>query len=185
MEQRDIDSYFNSTVLDPTKRALRKEVLPEIDEAFAGPGFWNAARSHDKSQAVTNTADRLSEQYAQLNWDALGRNQSIDEADANRRIGAVSPALAYGQIPAQEIKNNLDIAASKIGGLNQIFGIGSTEQTQGQMELEAEIQKFAEENQITDPDDLMIIMSLLGMNFSQSQSKGSSESFGINMNMQG
>ena len=56
----------------------------------------------------------------------------------------------------------------KVSGLSQIFGFGQAEQTQEQMELKDEIMRFAEENQITDPENLEILLTLLGMNFSRS-----------------
>ena len=82
--------------------------------------------------------------------------------------------MAYGQLPAQEIKNNLSIAAQQIGGLNELFGIGSAQQTQQQAELQAQILKFAEDNQLTDPENLSILMTLLGLNYQTSSAKSSS-----------
>jgi len=85
--------------------------------------------------------------------------------------------MQFGQVPAQEVQNNLQIAAQQLGGLNEIFGIGSAQQTQQQAELQSEIMKFAEENSITDPENLTILMQLLGLNFSSGSSKSSSSSW--------
>ena len=52
------------------------------------------------------------------------------------------------------------------------------EQTQAQAELEDEIMRFAEENALTDPENLSIILTLLGMSFSSSQSRATSTGIG-------
>ncbi len=175
----EIESYFTDTLYEPAMRNLREDVLPGVDESFSGPGFWGSARSHARQDAATDTRDLLAGQWADLNWNVQQQNQAIDEAKAGRTLTALPSAMAYGQVPAQEIKNNLQIAAQQLGGLGEIFGFGQTEQTQAQAELQDEIIRFAEENQITDPENLSIILSLLGMNFSQSSSSGSSQGPGM------
>lgn len=45
----------------------------------------------------------------------------------------------------------------------QQFGLGTVQQQQEQAEIAADMQKFAEQSQITDPTNLAILMSLLGM----------------------
>ncbi|GAG39716.1 unnamed protein product, partial [marine sediment metagenome] len=127
---------------------------------------FGSARSQELSKAHQDVGEHLSTQRAGLEWDVLGRNQSIEEAKAGRTLGTLPTAMAYGQVPAQEVKNNLEIAARKLGGLGTIFGFGQKEQTQAQMELQDEIIRFAQENQITDPENLEILLALLGMNFS-------------------
>lgn len=173
MGQPEIEQYFTETLYNPTMRNLREDTLPLIDESYAGPGFFGSARSHGRQEAIENTRDTLGQQWAGLNWDVTRRNQELDEAKAGRSLATLGPAMQYGQVPAQEIQNNLQIAASQIGGLNDIFGIGSAEQTQEQRELQAEIMKFAEENSITDQENLSIILALLGQNFSSSSSSSS------------
>lgn len=176
---QDVESYFKGTIYDPTMKALREDVLPGIEESHAGPGYFGAARSHELSKAHKDTADWLGTQRAGLGWDVLQRNQALAEGKAGRTLATLSPAMAYGQVPAQEVRNNLNIAAQKIGGLGQIFGIGQAEQTQNQMELQDEIMRFAQENQITDPENLEILLTLLGMNFSRSSSTGTSTGPGL------
>jgi len=179
MGTQDVQDYFKATMYDPTMTSLREDVLPGIDESFAGPGFFASGRSHARQEATTDTRDLLAQQSAQLQWDVFGQNQAIDEAKAGRTLAAVPQAMQFGQVPAQEVQNNLQIAAQQIGGLNELFGIGSAQQTQQQAELEAEIMRFAEENAITDPENLAVLMGLLGLNFSSGSSKGSSSSFNV------
>ena len=177
MGRPETEQYFTETLYNPAMRNLKEEILPGIDESYAGPGFFGSARSHGRQEASEGTRDLLAGQWADLNWGVQQQNQAIDEAKAGRTLGALGPAMAFGQVPAQEIQNNLQIASQQIGGLSQLFNFGSAEQTQGQKELEAEIMKFAEENQITDPDNLAIMLTLLGMSFTKSRAE--SESFGV------
>lgn len=166
--RQETADYFKGAVYDPTMKTLREDTIPGIQEAHAGPGFFGSARSQEISKAHKDTADWLGTQRAGLEWDVLQSNQALAEGKAGRSLATLAPAMAYGQVPAQEIRNNLEIAASKVGGLSQIFGFGQAEQTQEQMELQDEIMRFAEENQITDPENLEILLTLLGMNFSRS-----------------
>ncbi len=181
MNPQAVQDYFQSTIYNPTMTNLRDEVLPGINEDFSGPGFWNAARSQERTTARKDTAENLGTQWAGLNWAVQNQNQSLDEAKAGRTQAAIPQAIAYGNIPAQQIKDNLQIASQQIGGLNDIFGIGQKEQTQEQVVLESEILKFAEANQITDPENLQILMSLLGMSFSKSESSSSAWNANISL----
>lgn len=171
---QDVEDYFGRAIYDPTMKQFREDTIPGIAESFAGPGFFGSARSQEQSKAYQDVGEQLGTQRAGLEWDVLGRNQVLEEAKAGRTLGALPGAMAYGQVPHQEVMNNLQIAASQLGGLGQIFGFGQAEQSQAQMELQDEIMRFAEENQITDPENLAILLSLLGMNFSQSSSSSSS-----------
>lgn len=181
MDSGDVEDYFKGAIYDPTMQSLEEDVLPGIDEDFAGPGFWGSARSQEKVSARQGTADTLNAQRAGLEWDVLTRNQEIEESKAGRVQTAVGQGMQYSELPAQQIKNNLQIAASQLGNVGTVFGFGQAEQTQAQAELQAEIIKFAEENAITDPENLAIILALLGMNFSSSQSSSSGESWGAGM----
>lgn len=168
LEREDIEDYFKGAVYDPTMKTFREDVVPGIQEAHAGPGYFGSARSHELSEAHKDVADWLGTQRTGLEWDVLQSNQALAEGKATRSLATLAPAMAYGQVPAQEIRNNLNIAASKVSGLSQIFGFGQAEQTQAQAELQDEIMKFAEENQLTDPENLEILLTLLNMNFSRS-----------------
>lgn len=178
---QDVEDYFGKAIYDPTMKNLRKDVIPGIQEAHAGPGFFGSARSHEISDAYKDTADYLSTSRAGLEWDVLQSNRALAEGKADRSLATLSPAMAYGQIPAEEIRNNIEIAASKVSGLSQLFGFGQKEQTQAQMELQDEIMRFAEENQLTDPENLEILLALLNMNFSASRSTQSGPGLGYSM----
>lgn len=66
--------------------------------------------------------------------------------------------------------------ANKQGALQQL-GVGGAQQAQSQDVINAKIQKFAEENAITDPQNLHILMNLLGIGMSTTS--GSSTQGGL------
>lgn len=177
--RQETADYFQGTIYDPTMKTLREDTIPGIQEAHAGPGFFGSARSQEISKAHKDTADWLGTQRAGLEWDVFQSNQALAEGKATRSLATLSPAMAFGQVPAQEIRNNIEIAASKISGLSQLFGFGQAEQTQAQVELQDEIMRFAEENQITDPENLEILLTLLGMNFSRGSSSSTGPGLGF------
>ena len=179
--KQQVSDYFQGAIYDPTMKNLRQDVIPGIAESYAGPGFFGSGRSQEQSKAYTDTADYLNTQRSGLEWDAEMYNRGIAESKAGRTLAALPDARAYGQVPAQEIKNNLEIAAAKLGGLGTIFGFGQAEQTQAQANLQDDIMRFAQENQITDPENLEILLNLLSMNFSSSSTTQSGPGLGYSM----
>ena len=177
--QEQVDTYFQDVIADPRKKQFTEELSPFIDESFAGPGFFGAARSNAQVKAARDLEGDLATQYADLSFDVLQANQALDEADAARTQAAVGQGLAFGQQPAQETMNNLAIAAKQVEGLEDIFGFGEAQQTQEQAELSDTVARFMEENAITDPENMGIIMGLLGLNFSTSRGESRGSSFNI------
>jgi len=166
--QAQTDQYFNENIKNPTMKTLNQDLLPSVDEGYTGGNFFSTARGNARSKAIRDTSDSLLSQKAQLNWNTNQANQQLDEAKASRILAAIPQGLQYSEAPTQQALSNLQIAAGKISGLGQLLGIGSAEQTQQQQELTAAMAKWAEENQITNSDDLSIILSLLGMNYNRS-----------------
>jgi hypothetical protein len=199
----DTANYFKGAIYDPTMKSLAQDVNPATQEAFAGPGFYGAARSQALQKNATDTAANLNTARAGLEWDVTKQNQALAEAEAARRFTAqeaeagrrvssqdaaagrtqtaVNQGMAYSQLPAQQIKDNIAIAASKVEGLGKIFGIGQAEQTQEQAQLQSDIQKFAEDNQIFDPELLNIMFTLLNMQYSKSSSSSSGFNVGVTL----
>ena len=169
MTSQNVDDYFNQTLRDPTMTTLRKDTLPGVDESFAGPGFFGSARSNARVDTTQDTTEWLGEQRAGLNWDVLNQNNAIDEAKAGRTLSTLPAAMQYGNQPAQNAMNNLQIAASQVQGLGSLFGFGEAEQTQEQQVLTSAFQKFLEQNQITDPTTLNILMQLIGQSITTTQ----------------
>ena len=150
-------AYFSSAIQDPRMKQFTETELPGIQEAYAGPGYWGNARANEVGEAYGDVGDWLGSQRAQLAWDTLGQNQAIEEAQANRALGAMDGAIAVGQAPTQE-------ALAQLSGLGQTMQLADTERVQQQMEIDAAMQTFFEENQITDPQVMQAFAMLIGQN---------------------
>jgi hypothetical protein len=181
MSDEDVQSYFSEKYYQPAMTSLKRDVLPLVDESYAGPGYFGSARSHGRQEAITDVNERLATQWADLNWNVLQQNQQLEEAKAGRQLSTLQPAMAFSQLPTQNIQANLENAIRQVGGLEELFGLGEKQQSQEQAELEAAMMKFAEELQITSSDDLAIMLTLLGLNFSSSTTKGKSKSAQISI----
>lgn len=155
-------SYFGRAIQEPRMKQFREEEAPLIREEFAGPGYWGSARANELAEAGGDVGDWLGTQRAQLGWDVLGRNQELKEAQANRALGAMGPSLAVGQAPLAQ-------AQGALGGLSQTLAMASPEQQQQQAQINEAIGKWAEQQQITDPQNLQILMTLLGLNYTTEQ----------------
>lgn len=161
---QETEKYFQASIYDPTMQSLRQDVLPSVESSYAGGNFFGSGMSKAREKAIGDTTRELNTARSDLNWNVMQNNQAIEEAKAGRAQTAVNQGIQYSQQPAQQTMNNLQIAAAQVGGLNDLFGIGSETQTQEQKQIEADIAKFAEENQITDPTNLAILLSLIGAN---------------------
>lgn len=177
--QADADRFFKDTAYDPTMRMLKNDILPTVDEGYAGGNFFGSARGKARDKVSTDVANSLAGEKANLDFNVMRNNQQIDEASANRTLNTLPAAMQYGTQPAQQTLNNLRIAASQVQGMSDLFGLGSAEQTQQQREIEASMAKFAEDNQITDTENLSILLSLLNMNYSSSTSSQSGPGLGF------
>ena len=173
ISQQQTDEYFKGAIEDPRRRAFAENDLPAINEAFAGPGYWSGARAGEVTDKTRDLSDFLGTQRSQLNWDVGQANRGIEEAKAGRALSAIGPGLQYGQAPTQNDLANLQDRAG-------VFDLAGAPQRQQQAEINSAIQKFAEENRLTDPEDLQILMALLGMNFSS----GSGSSIGAGLGYQ-
>ena len=172
------EKYYRESIYDPTVRAFEEHTLPSIDESYAGGNFFGSARGKARQRAAENLGRYLGEARSGLEWDVLGRNQALQEARAGRAQQAVNQGMQYSMMPAQNTINNLRIAAGQVEGMANLFGIGQAEQTQEQREIEAAVAKFAEDNQLTDPTNLAILMSLIGQTMARSTGETRGAQFG-------
>lgn len=156
-------SYYQRAIEKPAMKRWSENIRPTIKESYAGPGYWSSARAKAEMEGAQDVGDWLGEQRGQLEWDVGTANRAIEEAKAGRALAGIQPAMAYGQLPTQE-------ARQKVGALGDIYGFGTAEQQQRQTEINAAIQKFAEENRITSQEDMDILMALLNMNFGRAGS---------------
>jgi len=148
-------AYFGSAIRDPRMKEFQQTELPGIQEAFAGPGYWGSARAGEVAEAYGDVGDWLGQQRAGLAWDTAARNQQIQEAQANRALGAIGPSMAVDQAP-------LTRSLGALGGMGATAQLAGGEQAQAQAMINADMQRFAEENQITDPQVLEALAMLIG-----------------------
>lgn len=158
------DAYFRNTIQNPAQYQFQTNTAPGIREEFAGPGYWGSARAGAVAKAGSEMQNWLGTQKAGLDWNTLMNNQQLQESQANRIAGAVPLATGLATLPSQAASQNL-------ANYQQGFGLGSAEQQQRQVELDTAMQKFAEQNRITNPEDLAVIMGLLGMNYTTGGTK--------------
>jgi len=92
--------------------------------------------------------------------------RATEEARASENLGT--------ELGRQKAELQWDtLQANKQGALQQ-YALGEAEQQYNQQQINASIQKFAEENQITDPTNLAILMNLLGISMSTRTATGTS-----------
>ncbi len=88
------DTTFRETVELPIWEQYEKEILPQIQKSFAGPGtFWGS----DRARAETGAADEIA-QYL-----AANRSQYIaqaEEAARARQINQMNQVLSFMGLPA-------------------------------------------------------------------------------------
>lgn len=160
-------AYYKSVFEQPALKGWGERIKPEIQEAYAGPGYWGGARAGAVVEGRQDVEDWLGEQRGGLEWDVSQANRAIEEAKAGRALSAIGPSMAYGQLPTQE-------AQARLAGRAGVFEFAGAGQAQKQAEINANIQKFVEENRITSAEDMQILLALLGMSYSTSTSTGES-----------
>jgi hypothetical protein len=140
----------------PAMKRWSEDIRPSIQEAYAGPGYWSSARAKAEMEGSQDVADWLGTKEGQFMWDVEQANRQIEEAKAGRALAGLQPALQYGYAPTQE-------AQQKLAGRAGAYELSSVEQRQRQNEINAAIQRFAEENRLTEPEDLEILLRLIGL----------------------
>jgi hypothetical protein len=162
LSDTDINQFIDRGIRDPAYAQFERD-KPLIDEAFAGPGFFGSGRSNAILDEARRVREGVNERSEAFRIGQLQRNQDIAEAKAGRTLSGLSEGRAFGSEPAKLAMQNLEIAASQVQGLKDLFGFGTAEQTQEQTELQGELAKWMDENEITDPENLSILLSLLGI----------------------
>lgn len=168
------EAYYKRVYEEPAQYNLKQNIIPATQEAYAGPNYWSGARAKAQTQATGDVYRQLGEQRGALDWATQLQNQQLAEQQANRQLSAVSPAMTYGVLPQEQL-------LSQMAGLQQGYGMAALPQQQEQAVIQAQMQKFAEENNITDPDDMAIIMGLLNLNFQYSKSRSFGEGLGYSI----
>lgn len=162
-----LDNYYRNAIEAPAMQQWSRNIKPQIEEAYAGPGFYGSAKSKAVTEGSRDLNEWLGTQRSQLAWDAEQANKQIQEAKAGRALSALQPGFQYLTAPQ-------DAASKSVQGLGQVASLAGITQQQAQAEINAAMQKFAEENRLTDPEDLQILMALVGQTMSKSRSSSES-----------
>lgn len=158
----DVNQFYQEAYEKPAWQDWQSQIQPTVREAFAGPGFWSTGRMNAEVESAQDVQDWLGEMRGGLNWQATQANKSLEEAAANRALSAVGAGMQYGQVPTQQ-------ALAQLQGRGEMYNLASMEQMQQQREIDAAIQKFIEENRLTDPENMAILEALMNMQFSYSK----------------
>ncbi|MBN2130305.1 MAG: hypothetical protein JW741_12455 [Sedimentisphaerales bacterium] len=170
--EQSINDLFKSAYEAPARKQWSEYTKPEIQESYSGPGYWGTARMNAVSKGAQDLGDTLSSQYGQLRYGAETANKALQEAAAGRALSAIPLAGDYISQPQQQ-------ALAGISGVQSLYGLSSAEQQQRQAEIASNMEKWAESQNITDPQVLQIMMELLGMQYTKSSSSGSQWSMGL------
>lgn len=163
---------FSETREAPRFRSFEQYEAPGYREEFAGPNYQSSARAEAVTRARENVGEELGEQRAGYLWDVEGVNRQIGQQNIQNQLSAAGQAGVFGQLPTQ-------VAGQRLAGLGGIAQMGGIAQQQKQAELNAQMAKFQESLSFMDPQDLEIMMRLLGQSFQTSQSSGSSSGAGL------
>lgn len=170
--EQAINDLFKSAYEAPARKQWTETTRPEIEEAYSGPGYWGTARMQAVAKGAQDLADTLSSQYGQLRYGAEEANKALEEAKAGRALSAIPLAGEYISQPQQQ-------ALAGLQGVQSMYGLASAEQQQRQAEIASEMEKWAESQQITDPQVLNVMLQLLGMRYSKSKRSSSSMNLGL------
>lgn len=170
--EQAVNQLFKSAYETPAMKTWSEVTRPEIQEAYSGPGYWSTARMNAVSKGAQDLGDTLASQYGQLRWGAEESNKALQEAKAGRALSAIPLAGEYISQPQSQ-------ALAGIQGVQSLYGVASAEQQQQQAEIAADMERWMESQQITDPQVMEAMMNLLGMSYTTSKSKSGSWNAGI------
>jgi len=105
---------FSRIYETPAKKRYQEDILPGIQEAYAGPGYQSSARRRAQWESGQDLADWLGQKGGEFEWDVEQANRAIEEAKAGRALSAIQPGMAYGRQPTQE-------ASARLAGRAGVF----------------------------------------------------------------
>jgi hypothetical protein len=143
---------------------------------FANNGGFNTSQSQTNDYFKNTIKDPATKSFNESTMPAV--------KEAFSGPGYWGSARAKSEVKANKDLNdylntananlNWNVQQANKAGAQDEYALGQVQQSQQQNELNAKIQKFAEDNQITDPTNLSIIMSLLGMKTQQTSTASQS-----------
>lgn len=157
---------YQQTRAAPAMEDWSRFVNPAIKEAYAGPGFFHTGRA----QAQTQSAQDLMRDIGIGREEYMGDIEQINRQLALANVAAQTQA-AYPAMQAATMGTT--DAMQRLAGTTAATQLATMEQQQRQNQLNAEMQKFLEEQRITDPEVTDILLRLVGT----PMSSGSSASY--------
>jgi hypothetical protein len=145
VDPNQINANFNASVVNPTVKALQEQVLPQLNEQFAGQGnFWSSARMNQQGKIVSDTMGELGAQKAAYEDNAI-----------NRALGAVPQAMSMAAMPTE-------LANARLNAMNTLYGLGTQEQQTNQARLTNDYQEWLR-TQVQNNPMLAQVFSYLGV----------------------
>jgi hypothetical protein len=118
VDPNQLNTNFNSSVVNPTVKALQEQVLPQLNEQFAGQGnFWSSARMNQQGKVISDTMSDLGTQKAAYEDNAI-----------SRALSAVPQAMSMAAMPTE-------LAGARLNAMSQLYGMGTQEQNTNQAGL--------------------------------------------------
>jgi hypothetical protein len=85
----DMNQFFTDSVQNPALKILREEILPGVNEDFAGQGnFWSSARMKGLSDTASNTASELGSARANMLMQNKVNNSQLANTAVDRALAA-------------------------------------------------------------------------------------------------
>lgn len=87
--------FFNKSIAAPMMTQFKQDILPQIQESFAGPGtYWGSARADAERKAANQVQSDLTTQLSNLMYQ--GQNDA-----ASRALQAAGLGMNYARMPAE------------------------------------------------------------------------------------
>lgn len=158
-------------------QALQEQAFKLAPEAF----FRTPEQEADifKEGIETPALRRFREETTPLIDESFAGPGFFGSARAQERVRAGESLAANLETERSNLRRETETLNRQ--GIASLFGFGTAQQQQEQRLIQADIERFAEENRLTDPEDVAILTALLGLNFSTASGKTSSSGFNIGL----
>jgi hypothetical protein len=145
VDPEQLNANFNASVVNPTVKALQEQVLPQLNEQFAGQGnFWSSARMNQQGKIISDTMANLGTQKAAYEDNAI-----------SRAVNAVPQAIGMATLPTE-------LSNARLNAMNQLYGLGTQEQATNQAGLTNDYQEWLR-TQVQNNPMLAQVFSYLGV----------------------
>ncbi len=145
-----------ATAYKPQYDIMQGEDVAATRNEMGGPGtYWGNARSKQLQDVREKWNAQMRPAYAQYMAGMEDRNQQIAQQKLANSLAGISATPEYEAAPTTQ---NLQ----RLGGRQAGLSLAGITQQQQQNEINAAMTKFVEENQITDPQVIQVMLQLLG-----------------------